>query len=279
MKKNIILGTSLLFVLSLSSCSSLMSIKELDMNGKSINRDDLIEYFEDYEEFYEDEMVEVENKWYSVSSKSKSTTETEDLTTTSERTISGSFYYSKFDFENKIKLSITEKISRKGTDSDTDEKIDENITRKVNVVYLKGIAYIKEEEKTKTDDYSSEEVSYDKGNSNFYGVLNHYLGIESLDIGTYFSDFQNKRDLDDYEFYGLDNGLAYSYYNEMESETVKRQMSFKTLDDSYQAKEIKVYSYLNLEVEDYDATSEGLTVIKTKLFGSIKKPSNLSRYS
>ena len=114
MKKYSLIGALLLFSLSLSSCSNLMSLKEFDIDGVEVEREDYVEYFEEYDKFNKDETYEIDNKWYNVSSKEKNKIVEDEVTTENETNIKVKFYYSRFEFENKIELNIKKKETVKG---------------------------------------------------------------------------------------------------------------------------------------------------------------------
>lgn len=285
MKKYSLIGALLLFSLSLSSCSNLMSLKEFDIDGVEVEREDYVEYFEEYDKFNKDETYEIDNKWYNVSSKEKNKIVEDELTTENETNIKEKFYYSRFEFENKIELNIKKKETVKGVNLLTDEEVDEEVTYTYDIVFIKGITYIKHAIKGKTDKGSKEEIQYNKFNDiSFSRILSSYLGLPSLDIAQYFYELSSDimMNLDNYTLYQLDNGLAYSLEDYNDYNDYISKFYFETMKDSYQPKVIKRYDYLKgryyTDEKDTERYTEKLLVVKTKLAGCISEPSDLSKY-
>jgi len=104
------------------------------------------------------------------------------------------------------------------------------------------------------------------------------VGIPSLEICDYFDMMQNPSGLYNVNTYsiGTNNGIAItqSYDGNLS------QIYFDTLEDSYQMKELKIYSstYSYNSGTNKSVETKYAINIKTKLFGLITKPSNLNKY-
>lgn len=285
MKKYGLIGAALLFSLSLSSCSSMMRLKEFDINGEIVNRKYFDAYLKDYSEFYKDETSEIKNKWYSLNYKESNFVEEDEYISETEETIKGSLYCSKFEFENKIKLNIKIKETMEGIDPSTSKEVDTEITHNYDIVYLKGVTYVKHTTKEEIETGHSETIDYFRKTSySFNEVLRNYVGISIDGIVSNLADIalDPTVNLEGYNLYSLDDGLAYSYEDYNDYNDYISKLSFETMNDSYQPKKIKKYNYLKgryyTDSKDVYRENESLLVIKTKLFGRVSKPSNLSKY-
>lgn len=282
MKNRTIIGTLLLFSLSLSSCASLMNLSEFDINGDIITKTELREYVGEYNEFISNNTYEIKDKWYSISYKEKNTMINDDYTIEESESISGSLYYSRFSFDNKMKLKIKNKEIVKGIDPITEKEINTKITTVYDIVYLKGVTYIKTKITQDSEKGNSKETEYSKSTSRtFNDNLQRYLNLNSLDIDYYFDSLLSVSK-NTYTVYQLDNGIGYTVEDSNKYHDSLSKFYFETISESYQVKKIKNYYYLNgrLTTDDknVERTMESLLVIKPKLFGSVNKPSNLVKY-
>ena len=265
MKKILLVLLALFSLVGLTACNNVKA-KELKIDGSKADEDDLEDFMDELEEYYEDnEGVELENQWYSLSyyrnDKIDEIGEKEDYKRTVEAT--GSYYFSKFAYETKIKITAT--VSE--TYLEDDEKVENKI--EITYIYKEGKSYCKTVEHKETENGKGKEVSYtSEAPEEFSKILN----LEALMFNVY-------AELEDYalegDFYQNKNGFSGELeFDEDDYEGIS-QLKYEYDKKTYQLKSYEVYS--NLETDESETVS--YTKIDTKKFGFISAPKNPEKYN
>lgn len=263
----------LVFLVSLSACSSNVKLEELSISGIYMSNYDIANYISNYNNYMLNYSSEKKSQWYSVDIKIYSKETNSNVTYEREGEYSGSIYVSRDEFYNKAKIDA--KIISTKYDINTYETT--TVKSKGTITFYEGFAYMysKYEEKTENEKYV--ESTYEKEDLSFNEAIS-ILGIPSLEICDYFDMMQNPLGLYNVNTYsiGTNNGIAItqSYDGNLS------QIYFDTLEDSYQMKELKIYSSTYSYDSDTNKSVETKYAIsiKTKLFGLITKTSNLNKY-
>lgn len=263
----------LVFLVSLSACSSNVKLEELSISGIYMSNYDIANYISNYNNYMQNNTSENKNQWYSVDIKIYSKETNSNVTYEREGEYSGSFYVSRDEFYNKAKFNVKADI----TEYNANTYETTIVKAKGTFTFYEGISYMYSSYEEKTENEKTVESNYEKENSSFDEVIN-MLGVPSLEISDYFDMMQNPLGLYNVNTYsiGTNNGIAItqSYDGNLS------QIYFDTLEDSYQMKELKIYSSTysyNSGTNTSEETKYAIS-IKTKLFGLITKPSNLNKY-
>lgn len=263
MKKVLLILLALFSLIALTSCGKVKA-KELKIDGSKAEQDDLEEIMDKMNEYLEEN--EFKNKWYSLATyESISYDETtyngkevEDFTSVTQG--KGSYYYSKFAYEQKMKYNITITVEYKDEDG---EKYEEKT--EVTYIYIDGKEYCKEVRCMETENSKSEEVFYSKGTYSGFGVAKMQTYLYGAIEGLYLLEDLYKED-------GMFAGET-----EIDKEDLEgvEQAIYKFDKDTYQLKLYKEYSY----AESDEFTTTSFLSIKAKAFGFVTAPKNAEKYN
>ena len=286
MKKLLVLLLSLITLFTLFGCSEFKEVTELKLSKKGVILDDLSEYSawkEDYFDYYDAFSKSGELRddgWYSVDYESSSITEDEktDEYTKTYKTITGSYYYSPFDFEIKANLKFESHEERAYLDTDDVLRVG-TITIESKIIYVKGVVY----NKTKTIEESdfgkttvttyTKKLPTDARFNNAYSALNNFFSNTAF-MNILPSEAPNT------SLYSVTE-IAYHNKNKIEFVSTKTDENEVVLKVQKVA-EFEKNSHILKKYKFYQTQlNNNLTIkyeIKPKLSGSANRPSDYYKY-
>lgn len=265
MKKILLVLLAMVSLITLTSCGSVKA-KELKIDGSKADEDDLEDFEEAMEEYFEEN--ELDDKWYSIemyqSTSADELGEKEDYKLTVETT--GSYFFSKFAYNQKIKIST--KISESYEIDGEPTEIETEIT----YIYKEGKAYCKTVTMTESETGSSKEVTYGSSSSLLTELSLYLRFIEGNGIADLMYSLVA---LEDGKLYKDDNSFAGSYEIDEKNNEGLTQVVYEYDEKTYQLKCFEMYS----TSETDETNSVEYVKIKSKLFGMVNAPSNPEKYN
>lgn len=259
MKKILLVLLALFSLVSLTACGSVKA-KKLDIDGSKADEDDLEEFAEKFDEYLEEN--EFDDQWYSIGMYTSMTAdeygEKEDYKRTVEA--EGSYYFAKFAYEQKVKITATILESYEYDD----EKVE--IKTEITYIYKDGKEYCKEVRSEESETGKSKEVSY---NSSAPQELQELLMMRTV-MYTAISTFVGCDDL-----YEIKNGFAGEAEIDNGYEEGLLQVKYEYDEKTYQLKSYETYS----EKETDDTVTVTYMKADKKLFGFVNAPRNPEKYS
>lgn len=268
MKKVLLVLLALFSLVGLTSCGK-VEAKKLEISGSKAKEKDLDNFKDDIDEYLEGN--EFENQWYSVAIYSDETYDEYLEYTDYKRTVEakGSYYFSKFAYEQKVKITATVTVSYENEDGDKEESVTE-----ITYIYKDGKEYCKEVVYTESENTTSKIVNYNDGsfeemeysaslydvdrlNGLLYGAIESIAGLDKIYKSDNGFSGEMEMDEDDYGFDGL------------------YQVVYEYDEETYQLK--KYEAYTSQENDDYESVS--YLCVETKLFGIVNAPSNAEKYN
>lgn len=251
-------------LVGLTSCNK-TNVNKLDIKGSEADEDDLEELQEAMQEYLEEN--EFKNKWYSLTL--YELVEFDEYTLSNGNDVEdyscliegeGSYYYSNFFYEQKVKISATKTISYKYENGEKYESKTE-----ITYIYIDGKEYCKEEHYQEYNETKRKNVTY------YEGSPEDLSSVRSLNLGMY-NYVITMFGYDD--IYKDDNMFLAQQEVEVYGEDGISQVIFEFDDDNYQLKKFERYTDVNEE----DVKYVYYTCIKSKTFGFVMAPKNPEKY-
>lgn len=276
MKKFISFLLIVMMALSLCSCGLFGGTpKELKLKedgSKISDAEDFAEWAEDFEGRVEDweESGEMrKGKWYSVSYQVVTEFDTDEGEGKSSAKISGSFFYSPYQYEIKGSFKIS------GTSEYTDEDgNDVKESYKGKVVYVNGEFYSKISTKYSDDEGKYSGTDYSTDSDYVDSVLSVLeLLADPTSIGSIiYVDFEEDN------LWISDERIEFSAERDDDDLESLSQGIFVFEKDSIFLKSIQLYSSSSMSYDGDDVTTVSKLTIKPAITGSAKRPKDYYRY-
>lgn len=303
-KKTKIIIVLLLFVvlIGLSSCKK--KIKELEVSGSRMSKNEIQEYIDGYNKYALDisegrRRKEISSNWYSFSSKFQTKTESENSTIFADISMNGDFYDSFAVMDKKFNLKMNFEMEM--TEKEDDKTTKETFKGKISFILVDGLWWIKGKVSYDADDSESFKTTICQKIAAGDGISLDYMGgrfIEIVEVLDTIADmlpfmdshsgcvveglgetFIYKLDAKNSDLYKTKNGYMLEEIsgNAGNKSSVTREL-YEFEKDSYIPKKIETYNYTKESGEKYSLEVTSTLIIKKKLMGIINAPINKSKY-
>lgn len=305
MKRKYLLLLVLLMAFTLSSCQ--MNIKEPKIKGEKINDEQIQNLLNEYELYDKEEIHDFKAKWYDLNYQMTSNLSypKKNVNLNLEMKIDGEVYNALYKYDRKMQLDMNSKITGTVEDpSSNKDLVNVDITFKATSKYLQGREYVKVKLDAKTDlgemsfelfgTFDSIEDQIEEA----LDTLNNIMDTSNIDSLLYldlldfdFSIFQGEDYIDELEK-TIENPDA-NVYNKKRKYTIVEVISNNATDNtstkkeiliaefmknSFQIKNLEGYTFVTQQTDEIKTNLKFSLEYKTKLFGSVSKPSNESKY-
>ncbi len=287
MKKLLVFLLSLITLFTLFGCSEFKEITELKLSKKGVILDDLSAYSawkEDYFDYYDafNKSSELrDDGWYSIDYESSSISEDEetDEYTKYYKTVTGSYYYSPFDFEIKANLKFETVVEKAYLDTDEVLRVATTKTES-KIIYVKGVVYNKTKTVEESDFGKTTVTTYtnslptDARFKEAYSALNNFFSNTAF-MNILPSDAPNT------SLYSVTE-IAYHNKNKIEFSSTTTTDENEVVLKVQKVAEFEKNSHILKKYKHYQTQlNNNLTIkyeIKPKLTGSANRPSDYYKY-
>lgn len=281
MKKLLGLLLAVMLVFSFTACGLKDEIKPLDVtDGDRMYEDDLYEFFDKLFSPLDKEDLAYEDQWYKVNADCVTKTENEYVDSTIKINISGKIFFSKFEYQNKYKLTVKAVVEGVEEDEEFKEEIE------MTVISLKGEEFAKadikyeneectEKRTVYADDVGEIETNYFDGDEffemiNIVDLLFAYEEMPEIDVDDIYSE--------DVKFYECGK-RSFAMVGEMASELAENIVQMKVVfTKKAKIDKLSMYNcYKGKEEGSKNETSQRVEVERCNS-GSVKAPKDLKKY-
>ena len=286
MKKLLVFLLSLITLFTLFGCSEFKEITELKLSKKGVILDDLAAYSawkEDYFDYYDafNKSSELrDDGWYSIDYEASSISEDKetDEYTKYYKTVTGSYYYSPFDFEIKANLKFEAVVEKAYLDTDEVLRVATTKTES-KIIYVKGVVYNKTKTIEESDFGKTTVTTYTKKLPTDARFKDAYSALNNFFSNTAFMNILPS-EAPNTSLYSVTE-IAYHNKNKIEFVSTKTDVNEVVLKVQKVA-EFEKNSHILKKYKFYQTQlNNNLTIkyeIKPKLSGSANRPSDYYKY-